>query len=339
MEKPTIFLTGATGLLGSHLLVELVKSKKNIMVLVRDEVKAKQTILAVFSWYGLTEQDLKSYVFFVKGDITDVDLIDNCLQNMDIVFHCAGKISLFDEDKWDMLKINGEGTANIVNCCLSNSVKQLLYVSSISTVNKGFGGEINEELFTKEDTFLSAYAISKRAGENEVWRGIEEGLQAVIINPTIIIGPDEKQTGSIALFYKVRNGMRYITKGVAGFVDVRDVVNISIQLIENKIVGQRFIVSAENLSFENFVNKIALALHIKTKFKIAPFWLLKMVVLINSLLKVITGKKYLPNSALLKMVGNKGYYSNEKIKAALNYKFYAINEAIENTTSKLKLKV
>lgn len=335
MLQPNIFLTGATGLLGSHLLVELVKRKKEVLVLVRDVEKAKKTISTVFNWYGINADALEHHVAFVKGEITDVSCISKSLNNIDIVYHCAGMISLFNEDKWEMLKINAEGTANIVNCCISNSVKQLLYVSSISAVNKGDGGEVDEELFTKDDAFLSAYAVSKRAGESEVWRGIEEGLNAVIVNPTIIIGPSENESGSMALFYKIKGGMKYITAGVAGYVDVRDVVNISIQLMEEKIHGQRFIVSSENLSFEHFAGIIAKRLHLNTEFKIAPNWLLRWIVFINGWRSFFTGKKFLPNKVALKMVGNKTTYSHKKIKQALNYKFYSIDAAVDNTITKL----
>jgi len=337
MEKPKIFLTGATGLLGSHLLIELINDKKAVLALVRNIEKASEVLQTTLSWYGLKANEMNDYVRFVEGEISDVDLISECLEGIEIVYHCAGLISLFNEDKWEMLKVNAEGTANIVNCCMTQSVKQLLYVSSVSTMNKGTGGEISEDLFTKEDTYLSAYAISKRAGENEVWRGIEEGLNAVIVNPSVIIGPSEKETGTIALFYRIKNGMKYITTGVTGYVDVRDVASICKQLISKKIYGQRFIVSSENLSIQYFAIKIAKKLNVNSEFKMAPFWLLSLITIGNGLRNFLTGKKHLLNSTALKLIENKSYYSNDKIVKVLNFKFYSIDEAIENTITKLKL--
>jgi len=338
MEKPKIFLTGASGLLGSHLLIELINEKKAVLALVRNIEKTTKVLQTTLSWYGLKANELTDYVRFIEGDISDVDLINDSLKEIDIVYHCAGMISLFEEDKWEMLKVNGEGTANIVNCCMTQSIKQLLYVSSVSTLNKGNGEEIDEELFTKEDAYLSAYAISKRAGESEVWRGIEEGLNAVIVNPSVIIGPSEKETGTMALFFRIKNGMKFITTGVAGYVDVRDVAIICKQLISKKIHGQRFIVSSENLSIQNFAIKIAKKLNVNSEFKMAPFWLLRLITIGNGLRNFLTGKKHLPNSTALKMIENKSYYSNDKIVKALNYKFYSIDEAIENTITKLKWK-
>ncbi len=335
MEKPKIFLTGATGLLGSHLLIELINEKKSVIVLVRNVEKANEVLKTVLKWYGLEGSELSDFVKFVEGEITDIDLINESLLDIDVVYHCAGLISLFNEDKWEMLKVNGEGTANIVNACITQKVKQLLYVSSISTINKVADGEVDETLFTKDDTLLSAYAISKRAGENEVWRGIEEGLNAVIVNPSVIIGPSEKETGTMALFYRIKNGMKYITTGLTGYVDVRDVASICFQLIEKKIAGERFIVSAENLSVLNFAEKIAKKLNVSAEFKIAPTWLLKLIVFINGCRNFVTGKKYLPNKVALKMVGNKSYYTNDKIVSALNYNFRSIDSAIENTILKL----
>ena len=338
MENPKIFLTGATGLLGSHLLIELIKQKKNVLVLVRNKVKANAVLQTVLKWYGLEANELKDFVKFIEGEISDIDLINECLQDIDVVYHCAGLISLFNEDKWKMLKVNGEGTANIVNACITQKVKQLLYVSSVSTINKTADGEIDEALFTKDDANLSAYAISKRAGENEVWRGIEEGLNAVIVNPSVIIGPSEKETGTMALFYRIKNGMKYITTGLTGYVDVRDVANICVQLIEKKISGDRFIVSAENLTVANFAEKIAQKLNINVEFKLAPSWLLKLIVFINACRNFVTGKKYLPNKVAIKMVGNKSYYRNDKIVKVLNYNFLSIDSAIENTITKLNWK-
>jgi dihydroflavonol-4-reductase len=338
MEKPKIFLTGTTGLLGSHLLIELIKERKTVLALVRNEEKASEVLQTVLKWYGLEARELKDRIKFIEGEVNDVDLINESLEGIEIVYHCAGLISLFNEDKWEMLKVNAEGTANIVNACITQKVRQLLYVSSISTINQIADGEINETLFTKDDTQLSAYAISKRAGENEVWRGIEEGLNAVIVNPSVIIGPSKKETGTMALFYRIKYGMKYITKGLTGYVDVRDVARICIQLIEKKITGERFIVSAENLSIANFVEKIAKKLNIKTQFKLAPTWLLKLIVFINRCRNLFTGKRYLPNKLALKMIGNKSYYSNDKIIKELNYNFISIDSAIENTISKLDWK-
>ena len=338
MENPKIFLTGATGLLGSHLLIELIKQKKTVLVLVRNKVKANAVLQTVLKWYGLETNELKDFVKFIEGEISDIDLINECLQDIDVVYHCAGLISLFNEDKWKMLKVNGEGTANIVNACITQKVKQLLYVSSVSTINKAADGEIDEALFTKDDANLSAYAISKRAGENEVGRGIDEGLNAVIVNPSVIIGPSEKETGTMALFYRIKNGMKYITTGLTGYVDVRDVANICVQLIEKKISGERFIVSAENLMVAIFAKKIAQKLNINVEFKLAPSWLLKLIVFINACRNFVTGKKYLPNKVAIKMVGNKSYYRNDKIVKVLSYNFLSIDSAIENTITKLNWK-
>lgn len=211
-SNETVFLTGATGLLGSHLLKELVHQNKKIKALYRSEIP---------NGFDSVE--------WIKGNIFDVVLLDEIFENVQQVYHCAGIVSFNPKQKNDLFKTNVEGTANIVNACLNNNVEKLLHVSSVSAIGRMRQNTlINEDMQWSEETNNSVYGESKYLAEMEVWRGIAEGLNAVIINPSIILGASDWNKGSTEMFKTIYNEFPYYSDGVTGFVDVNDVVKIMI---------------------------------------------------------------------------------------------------------------
>ncbi|HEY2727007.1 MAG TPA: NAD-dependent epimerase/dehydratase family protein, partial [Parafilimonas sp.] len=222
-----IFITGATGLLGSHLIKELVNSNANIKALYRHEIP-------------FTHNKIE----WLQGDILDTILLGEILEDVDEVYHCAAKVSFNPKNKKELFKTNIEGTANIVNACLNTNVKKLLHVSSVSALGRIREDVIIDETMQwSEDANNSVYGESKYLGEMEVWRGIAEGLNAVIINPTIILGAGDWNNGSSEIFKTAYKEFPYYTEGVTGFVDVKDVVKAMITLMNSDIFSERFIVN------------------------------------------------------------------------------------------------
>ena len=252
----TVFITGATGLLGSHLLKALLKQNVKIKALYRSEIP-------------FVHNDIE----WVQGDLFDMILLEEILIGIDHVYHCAAKVSFNPKNKKELFKTNVEGTANIVNACVNCGVKKLLHVSSVAALGRLRNNTvINEEMQWNEETNNSMYGESKYLGEIEVWRGIGEGLDAVIINPSIILGAGDWNNGSSEIFKTVYNEFPYYSEGVTGFVDVHDVVKTMIALMNSDISAERFIVSAENISYKALFNMIAEAFHKKLPHKkITPF--------------------------------------------------------------------
>ena len=221
-----ILVTGGTGLVGSHLLYKLLKTNNKIRAIYRREHKLA-LVKKVFSYYSADDESLFEQIEWVEADITDIPALQRAFQDIDYVYHCAAFVS-FEPDKYHVLrKINIEGTANVVNFCLSHQVKKLCYVSSIAAIGHQQNPQqlITEDTNWNQDADNSVYAITKYGAEIEVWRGSQEGIDAVIINPGIIIGPGFWNSGgSSSLIKKIYKGMPYYTHGVTAYVDVDDVV-------------------------------------------------------------------------------------------------------------------
>lgn len=242
-KKAGILITGATGLVGSHLVKRLGNLQKPVRALHRGQVS----------------DDLKSgKIEWVKGDILDVIALEQAMENIDQVYHCAASVSFNPATKAMMFKTNIEGTANVVNAAINAGVKKIVFVSSVAALGRIREGQtINETMNWTKETSNSNYGKSKYLAELEVWRGIGEGLKAVMVNPVIILGAADWSKGSAGIFKSAYNEFPWYTQGTGGFVDVLDVVEIMIQLMESDISGERFIISAENTSYQRVFSMIA----------------------------------------------------------------------------------
>lgn len=236
-----------------------------------------------------------------------------------------------------MLLVNAEGTANVVNLCLHFNIEKLLYVSSIAALGSAKHNEaINETYFWEGFETHDAYAVSKYRGEMEVWRGINEGLNAVIINPSVIIGADAGKHGSGALFNTIKNGFSYYTQGATGFVDVKDVAKCMILLMHHKTNNQRYIINAENLSYKEVFTQTATALGVKKPLKLAKPWILSVAWRLNSIKNKLFGGKGGLNKTVANTASKTTQYDNQKVKSLLNYQFSPIEKTITEIVNSLK---
>lgn len=241
-----ILVTGGTGLVGTYLLRELVKMNKPVKALYRSAPSPL-----------LTPEENKK-IQWIRGDILDAALLEDVMQGVKQVYHCAAVVSFNPSRKSELFKINVEGTANVVNAALAASVKKLVHVSSVSAMGRIRNNQvINESMYWTPETSNSNYGRSKYLAELEVWRGIAEGLEAVIVNPTIIFGAGDWLQGSSKIFKTVYDEFPWYTQGTSGFVDVRDVVRAMILLMEHDIKSERFIICEGNHSYRDVFNSIA----------------------------------------------------------------------------------
>ena len=318
-----VLVTGATGLVGSHLALQLLENGEKIRAIYRNQ----SSILATKSLFELYE---KSHLFdkieWIQADITDIPSLEIAFANVDSVFHCAALISFEPNDEELLRKTNIEGTANIVNLSLSYGVKKVGYVSSIAALGdrKEYETIITEETEWNPEKHHSDYAISKYGAEMEIWRGQQEGLQVVVINPGIILGPGFWKQGSGKLFTAVANGLKFYTKGTSGYVSVNDVVNLLIlamSKIDEKENGQRYIAIENNYSYETIFNEIAIALNVgKPKFY-AAYWQTELAWRWNWLTSILLNKKRMISKETMRSSHQLDYYSNEKARIKFNYPF------------------
>ena len=249
-------VTGGTGLLGSHLLFKLISEGKPVRALRRPQSDTS-FVLKTFSCYSANPESLFSQIEWVEGDILDVASLESAMEGIDKVYHSAAIVSFNPRDRKEMLHINVEGTANVVNACLEKQISKLCHVSSIASLGRNSArGMVNEESHWKDAPENSFYAISKYGAEREVWRGAEEGLNMVVVNPALIIGPGDWSKGSISVFRLAARGLKFYTGGKTGYVDVRDVAAAMILLMESNVRNERFILCSENMEFRTFFDAL-----------------------------------------------------------------------------------
>ncbi|MBS1596681.1 MAG: NAD-dependent epimerase/dehydratase family protein [Bacteroidetes bacterium] len=243
----SVFVTGGTGFLGAYIISELVGRNYQVKALRRSQ-KLPFFIPA----------DILSKVEWVEGDILDISILEKMMEECDIVVHAAAKVSSNPAERKEMYKTNIDGTTNIVNVAIEKKIKKLVYVSSVSALGTNEdGGTIDEGKQWEEKHLQSHYAISKYHAEMEVWRGMAEGLHAVIVNPSTILGFGDWNNTSCALFKSSYDEFPWYTEGVNGFVDVRDTAKAVVMLLQSDIGGERFLISSENWSFHRLLDTIS----------------------------------------------------------------------------------
>jgi nucleoside-diphosphate-sugar epimerase len=323
-----VLVTGGTGLLGSHLILQLLQANVTVRATYRSEASLEEARLLFSHYEGKEAETLFEQIRWVKADIKDVPALDKAFEGISMVYHTAAMIS-FNPAAWDALKkTNVEGTANIVNLCLAHKVKKLCYASSIAAIGKGpEGAEVTEENEWNESE-ISVYALSKHLAEMEVWRGSQEGLDIAIVNPGIILGPGNWDHGSLRLFKNVAKGMRYFPPGGTGFVSASDVARIMFLLGSGNIQNERFIVVSDNLSFEAVFAMISSSFGTKPPAMEIPMWILELGWRLDWLLHILLRKKRGITRDTVKSMGSRRKYSVQKLKGILNFEFNELENCI-----------
>ena len=321
-------ITGATGLVGMHVVLDLLKKNEDVKATFTKSSNFKY-INNLFSFYN--KKNLLKKIEWVEMDIEDVTQVYQEINNIDHVYHCAAIVSFSKKQRTKMQNINIKGTANIVNACLENKVKKLGYISSVAAIGRKGNNTYSEKNSWVKSSDNSYYAISKHKAENEIWRGIQEGLNAVITNPGIIIGPSSWHRSSTSLFKKIYSGLSYYPEGSNGFVDVRDVSKSIIELMNSNISAERYIIVSENLSYQSVFKMIAENLNVRPPHKIASKKLMSLAWRLEALKCFLTKKNPQITKETVKTSTQKNEYDNRKIIKQLNYKFNSIEKAINNT--------
>jgi dihydroflavonol-4-reductase len=318
-----ILVTGATGFLGSELARQLVEKGAAI----RCTKRAASAIPPILRPYPQIE--------WVEADLLDIFSLQEALEGVTRVYHCAALVSLKQADKKPMIRTNVAGTANLVNLCLETGAR-LVHVSSIAAIGQAKPGElINENHYLDVTTENDGYAISKLESEMEVWRGVAEGVDAVIVNPSMIIGANAGVKGSGELFEKIRTGLKFYTSGSAGFVDVEDVAKCMIALMDSDISGGRYIISAENCNYKQLTAEIAHGFNLKPPAILAKPWMMELAWRGAKVLAFITRKDPVLDKVAAQASTQTRDFDNTKIKAVVNIEFKPISKSIKEICERL----
>lgn len=327
-----ILVTGGTGLVGAHLLYELANSGLRVKALRRQQSNT-EWVKKIFSYYTSKADTLFAQIEWVEGDILDYLSLEEALNGVTSIFHCAAVVSFHGDDHDMMLNNNVKGTGNLIDAAIHNGVKRFCHISSIAALGKTQdGSEITEETYWTPSKRKSGYSLSKFFSEMEVWRGIEEGLDAVIVNPSIIMGPGNWEIGSPKLFQSIWKGLKYYTKGISGFVDVRDVVKAMILLMDEQrfeqVKSQRFILNAGNLSYQDFFNKIADGLNKPRPRNFASDIKLHIAWQMAKAGSFFTGKRPVITRDTVWGTNQNNQYSGEKIIRTTGFEYRSLDSTI-----------
>lgn len=330
-----VLITGATGLVGSCVARRFLEANHTVSVLFR--AGADRSLL----------KNIEHQLDWIEGDILDVSALDLALRGIDCVVHTAAVVSFIPKDREMMYKVNREGTANVVNACLKHRIHKLCHVSSIAAIGKPDSKKVGVNQMVELDETNrwenspenSEYAKSKYLAELEVWRGIEEGLNAVIVNPTVILGEGDWTKSSTQLFKYIYKENPFYTVGWANCVDVLDVAEVIWRLMLSDISAERFLLNAGNISYKNLFHTMADCMQKKRPhIKVGPN-LAGVIWRLEAIRTWLLGTKPLITKETAQSSARSITYSNRKVREALNFEFQPIEKTVERVSKSLMARI
>ncbi|OPZ18414.1 MAG: 3 beta-hydroxysteroid dehydrogenase/Delta 5--_4-isomerase [Bacteroidetes bacterium ADurb.BinA245] len=322
-----ILVTGGTGFLGSYIIKLLVEKGYRVRAIRRSS--------KLPTWM---DESVFKNVEWVEGDVLDVVALEEAMEGVEAVIHSAAVVSFLKKERKTMYQVNIDGTTNVVNVMLEKNINRLVYISSVAALGRtAGGGHVNEERKWEESKINTHYAITKHKAEMEVWRGISEGLNAVILNPSTILGFGDWTTGSCAIFKNIQKGISWFTPGINGFVDVEDVAKATMQILESEITEQRFIVNGHTWPFKKLQETIAENFGKKKPTRAANPFLLGIAWRIEKIKSLLTGHKPLLTKESAKVACSQTWFENEKLLNALpGFTYRPLEETIKKACDQYK---
>ncbi|HLG39925.1 MAG TPA: SDR family NAD(P)-dependent oxidoreductase [Chitinophagaceae bacterium] len=323
-----ILITGGTGFVGAYIIKHLIEKGYSVRAIRRSN-----------KFPSFIPKEIFDRVEWVEGDVLDVISLEDAMEGLDTVIHSAAVVSFLKKERKQMYKVNVEGTANVVNIALEKNVKRFVHISSVAALGrKTDGGHVNEEKKWEDVAINSHYSQSKYKAELEVWRGISEGLNAVILNPSTVLGFGDWKNGSSAIFRNVYNEFKWFPPGVNGFVDVEDVAAATVLLMESNVSGERFIINGDNWPFKKLMDAMADCYKRKRPVRPATPFLLGIAWKVERLKSFFTGIKPLVTKESVKVANSKTYFDNTKLlKEFPQFSFTPLEQTIQKSCEKYML--
>jgi len=318
-SKATILVTGGTGFLGAYIIGELMQKGYAVRAIHR------QGPIPFF-----LPSDIREKVEWLRCDIRDPLGLGDAMTGVDAVIHAAAKISFSGRERRELWSTNIEGTANVVNAALERNIRRFLYVSSVAALGRTGGSEeVTEEKSWEKSPYNTNYAISKFHGEMEVWRGIGEGLPAVIVNPSTMLGYGDWNNTSCAIFRSIYNEFPWYTEGINGFVDVQDIARVIVRLLQTDINGERYILNGDNWSWRQLFETMAREFGKKPPTREATPFLAGFAWRAEKVKSLLTGRPALLTRESARVAASKTFFNNGKILRLLpDFRFTPLEETI-----------
>jgi len=326
-NKPVVL--GGTGLVGSHLLYLL--AQRGPVTATARSLKNHAAVEKVFQYYNAESGALwYRNIEWVNLDILDVDGIQEVVANAQEVYHCVALVSFHRIDFYRCIEFNRQGTANVVNACLQVPGLKLCYVSSTAALGKNPGGMIDETCLWKATDKNSGYSVSKFGAEKEVWRGIEEGLNAVIINPCTVIGAGKWEEGSMELFGVAQKGMPFYPSGANAIVDARDVAASMFFLMKNPYSAEKFLCTGSNQDFKTLFTLISQKMGKRGPKIYVPYWIALPISYAMETWSLLRKKRQGMTIESTRAAYSTRIYNPAKLKNLVPQPFCTLEESIDN---------
>lgn len=322
-------------MLGSHVVANCLEKGLEVRALYRSEQRKLVVKRLLDFYFPVKAEELYASIQWVKGDVLNIDDVLDAVSGCKTVIHCAALVSFRKRDFYRLWSINREGTANVINASLELGVEQLIHVSSTAAI--GSDSQIQDGIKRETNHWnanevASTYSYTKFSAEKEVWRGIEEGLKAAIVNPSVMFGPGSWDESSLTIFRTLHNGLNYYTKGGNAFVDVRDVADVILRLYEAQSSGDRYLVAGHNVLFKDLFDKMAVEMKVKAPHKLATPFMTELAWMASSIKSAFTGKAAALTKESARSAQKVAKYSSEKVlKRFPDFKFRSLEDTIATT--------
>ncbi|MEB2773801.1 NAD-dependent epimerase/dehydratase family protein [Algoriphagus sp. D3-2-R+10] len=309
-----ILITGITGLFGSYLAKEFaVLGEIHGFRRPNSSLRLLEGIDFQISWH--------------EGELSDIDSLEEALDGMDLVLHAAGKVSFDTNDEESLHRINVGGTTNLVNAMLNTGVKKLVHVSSVAAIGRSPElMQLNENFKWVESPLNTDYGISKYLAELEAWRGEQEGIDLIVVNPSILLGKISDDRSSTDIYHYVLEENSYYPTGDLNYIDVRDAAKQVKELVEKEVWGERFILNKERISYKEFFEKMAAVLGRKAPSKSVSTLMLRTVVFFNTIFRKIGLSKSPLNKKTAMISQQKVFFDNAKVNKLLQSNYHSLED-------------
>jgi len=332
-NSPVVLVTGATGMLGSRLVYDLIRNGYRVRALLRNRSRLEQFQVNM-GYYTPGAESLTRKVTWIETDLSDYPGLFDALDGIEMVFHCAAMVSFSPHQRKQMYETNITGTGNLVNACLEKGVKRICHVSSIAALGRTEDGEwVTEETAWIPEKKHTGYSISKFHSEMEIWRGVYEGLEAVVLNPSVILGPGDWDNGSPVFYKQIHQGMPFFTRGGTGFVDIRDVCKAMLLLSDEQNWGKaknnRYLISGSNHTYQELFTAIARSIGKKPPRIRATRSMMEAAWRLNGLISLLTRREPLVTRDSVMGACKMTWFDGSKITRLFALEYTPFEESID----------
>ncbi|MFT4023973.1 MAG: SDR family NAD(P)-dependent oxidoreductase [Flavihumibacter sp.] len=325
IKYPRVLVTGGTGFVGAYIIRELVQ--RGYAVRATKRAGSRLPFFIDRQWLDAVE--------WVDADVLDLTQLNDAMQQVDAVVHAAAVVSFTADQRRQMYAVNVQGTANVMNLAIENNIGRMVHLSSVAALGRTEQGEeVDENKQWSDSRLHTHYSISKQMAEMEVWRAMAEGLNAVILNPSTVLGYGDWNSSSCAIFRQAYDGFPWYTDGINGFVAVEDLAAITVDMLETDVTMERYIVSGDNWTFRQLFTEIAGAFGKKPPHRKASAWMGALAWRLEKLRSLFSGKKPLLTRETARVARSKTYFSAKKILDLLPHRrFTALDKAIRDSAA------